>query len=120
MSLHNLNSLTVEGAQDVEAARGYYEDWGSPAKPTAGCRRPTAAGEFRLVPAARRQLLQMEIGVDDPDDMGRITGQLVRRRRRCFPPVRRLGDGHRTGHRRASHRHGDPAAGPAAVPGGRG
>jgi catechol 2,3-dioxygenase-like lactoylglutathione lyase family enzyme len=76
MSLHNLNSLTV-GVPDVEAVRGYYKDFGLTGDD--GWLSTTDGGrQLRLVPAPRRQLLQMEIGVDDPDDIGRIAGQLRR------------------------------------------
>ncbi len=77
MSLHNLNSLTV-GVPDVEAVRGYYKDFGLTGEDDGWLSATDGGRQLRLVPAPRRQLLQMEIGVDDPGDIGRITGQLRR------------------------------------------
>jgi len=77
MSLHNLNSLTV-GVPDVEAARGYYEDFGLTGEDDGWLSTADGGRQLRLVPAPRRQLLEMEIGVDDPDDIGRIVGRLRR------------------------------------------
>jgi catechol 2,3-dioxygenase-like lactoylglutathione lyase family enzyme len=77
MSLHNLNSLTV-GVPDVEAVRSYYKDFGLTGEDDGWLSATDGGRQLRLVPAPRRQLLQMEIGVDDPDDVGRITGQLRR------------------------------------------
>ena len=77
MSLHNLNSLTV-GVPGVEAVRCYYKDFGLAGEDDGWLSTTDGGGQLRLVPAPRRQLLQMEIGVDDPDDIGRITGQLRR------------------------------------------
>jgi catechol 2,3-dioxygenase-like lactoylglutathione lyase family enzyme len=77
MSLHNLNSLTV-GVPDVEAVRGYYEDFGLTGEDDGWLSTTDGGRQLRLLPAPHRQLLRMEIGVDDPDDIGRITGQLRR------------------------------------------
>jgi catechol 2,3-dioxygenase-like lactoylglutathione lyase family enzyme len=77
MSLHNLNSLTV-GVPDVEAARGYYEDFGLTGEDGGWLSTTDGGRQLRLVSAPRRQLLEMEIGVDDPDDISRIAGQLRR------------------------------------------
>jgi catechol 2,3-dioxygenase-like lactoylglutathione lyase family enzyme len=77
MSLHNLNSLTV-GVPDVEAVRSYYEDFGLAGEDDGWLSTTDGGNQLRLMPAPRRQLLQMEIGVDDPDDIGRIAGQLRR------------------------------------------
>jgi catechol 2,3-dioxygenase-like lactoylglutathione lyase family enzyme len=77
MSLHNLNSLTV-GVPEVKAVRSYYEDFGLAGEDDGWLSTTDGGSQLRLVPAARRQLLQMEIGVDDPDDIGRIAGQLQR------------------------------------------
>jgi catechol 2,3-dioxygenase-like lactoylglutathione lyase family enzyme len=77
MSLHSLNSLTV-GVPDVEAVRGYYEDFGLTGQDDGWLSTADGGRQLRLVAAPRRQLLQMEIGVDDPDDIGRIVGRLRR------------------------------------------
>ncbi len=77
MSLHNLNSLTV-GVPDVKAVRGYYKDFGLTGEDDGWLSTTDGGRQLRLVQAPHRQLLQMEIGVDDPDDIGRIAGQLRR------------------------------------------
>lgn len=82
MSLHGLTSITL-GVPDVEAVAGYYEDFGLvPTRAEAdGGRRgfATADGGDQLVvvPAARRRLLEIAIGADDQDDIGRIAGNLT-------------------------------------------
>jgi catechol 2,3-dioxygenase-like lactoylglutathione lyase family enzyme len=77
MPLHNLNALTI-GVPDVEAVRGYYEDFGLVGEDDGWLSTADGGRQLRLVPAARRQLLQLEIGVDDPDDIGRIGSRLRR------------------------------------------
>ncbi|MGH7894797.1 MAG: VOC family protein [Candidatus Binatia bacterium] len=77
MALHRLTSITI-GVPDVAPSAAYYEEFGL---------RPTAAGTFattdggeqlRLVPAPRRGLVELGIGADDPDDIGRIAAALDR------------------------------------------
>jgi catechol 2,3-dioxygenase-like lactoylglutathione lyase family enzyme len=87
MPLHALNSLTV-GVPDVEAVRGYYEDFGLAGEDSGWLSTTDGGRQLRLVQAPRRQLLQMEIGVDDRDDIGRIAGQL----RRIGIPVSRVSE----------------------------
>ena len=88
MPLHNLNALTI-GVPDVQAVRAYYEDFGLTGADEDGWLSTADGGrQLRLVPARRRQLLQMEIGVDDPDDIGRIADRL----RRIDITVARLSD----------------------------
>jgi catechol 2,3-dioxygenase-like lactoylglutathione lyase family enzyme len=77
MPLHNLNSLTV-GVPDVKAVRSYYEDFGLSGEDGGWMSTTDGGKQLRLMSAPRRQLLQMEIGVDDPDDISRIAGQLRR------------------------------------------
>lgn len=77
MPLHNLNSLTV-GVPDVKGVRSYYEDFGLSGEDGGWMSTTDGGKQLRLMSAPRRQLLQMEIGVDDPDDISRIAGQLRR------------------------------------------
>jgi catechol 2,3-dioxygenase-like lactoylglutathione lyase family enzyme len=72
-----LNALTI-GVPDVKAVRGYYEDFGLAGEDDGWMSTADGGHQLRLVPAPRRQLLQMEIGVDDRDDIGRIASQLRR------------------------------------------
>jgi catechol 2,3-dioxygenase-like lactoylglutathione lyase family enzyme len=77
MSLNNLNALTI-GVPDVKAVRGYYEDFGLAGEDGGWLSTADGGNQLRLVSAPRRQLLRMEIGVDDPDDISRVAGQLRR------------------------------------------
>jgi len=77
MGLHNLNSLTV-GVPEVEAVRGYYEDFGLTGEDDGWLSTTDGGRQLHLVPAPYRQLLRIEIGVDDFDDIGRIAGRLRR------------------------------------------
>jgi catechol 2,3-dioxygenase-like lactoylglutathione lyase family enzyme len=77
MPLHRLTSITI-GVPDVVAARAFYRDFGLEEREPG--RFATAAGgeQLRLVPAPRRNLLELGIGVDDPEDLGRIAARLER------------------------------------------
>ena len=77
MALHRLTSVTI-GVPDVGAARAFYRDFGLEEREPG--RLATAAGgeQLRLVPAPRRNLLELGIGVDDADDLGWIAANLKR------------------------------------------
>ena len=77
MALHRLTSVTI-GVPDVDAARVFYRDFGLEEREPG--RLATAAGgeQLRLVPAPRRNLLELGIGVDDADDLGWIAANLKR------------------------------------------
>jgi catechol 2,3-dioxygenase-like lactoylglutathione lyase family enzyme len=77
MPLHRLTSITI-GVPDVDAARAFYRDFGLVEREPG--RFATAAGgeQLRLVTAPRRNLLELGIGVDDPEDLGRIAARLER------------------------------------------
>ncbi|PUA79552.1 VOC family protein [Nocardioides currus] len=78
MALHRLTSITV-GVPNVEETAAYYTDFGL--TPVGGGSRPafaTADGgeQFKLAHAPQRRLLEIGIGVEDPDDLDRIERQL--------------------------------------------
>lgn len=82
MSLHGLTSITL-GVPDVEAVASYYEDFGLHRvgdRPGRGLVFATAEGgeQLALRPAERRRLLEIGIGADDPDDLGRVEAGLRR------------------------------------------
>src|SRR6202008_767768 len=82
VSLHGLTSMTL-GVPDVEAVASYYEDFGLRRvgdRPGRGLVLATAGGgeQLALRPAARRRLLEIGIGADDPDDLSRIEASLRR------------------------------------------
>jgi catechol 2,3-dioxygenase-like lactoylglutathione lyase family enzyme len=75
MALHRLTAITI-GVPNVAAAAAYYEEFGL--TPTAGGRFATVDGgeQLSLVSSPRRQLVELGVGVDDPDDLDRITASL--------------------------------------------
>ncbi|MFF0579714.1 VOC family protein [Streptosporangium saharense] len=75
MALHRLNSLTV-GVPNLAPTLEYYRDFGL--RPEADGWLSTVDGgrQLRLVPAPTRRLVELEIGVDDPDDVGRMARRL--------------------------------------------
>ena len=83
MSLHGLTSITL-GVPDVEAACGYYEEFGltpSGVSPDGRRRRfSTLDGgeQLAVTQAPQRRLLEIGVGADDPDDLDRIAANLAR------------------------------------------
>ena len=77
MALHRLTTITL-GVPDVAAAAGFYREFGL--VETAPCRFATAAGgeQLALVPAAKRGLVALGVGAEDPDDLARIGRALGR------------------------------------------
>lgn len=75
MGLHRLTSISI-GVPDVPAAAAYYEEWGL--TPLGDATFATADGgqQLRLVPAARRHLAEIGIGVDDQDDVDKVAASL--------------------------------------------
>src|SRR6266404_5273137 len=83
VSLHGLTSITL-GVPDVEAVSRYYEEFGltpSGRSPDGQQRRfATLEGgeQLAITEAARRRLLEIGVGADDPDDLDRIESNLAR------------------------------------------
>jgi len=77
MALHRLVSITI-GVPQVAPVAAYYEEFGL--TPAASGRLATADGgeQLQLVPAPRRRLLELRIGADDADDVGRVAAALAR------------------------------------------
>jgi catechol 2,3-dioxygenase-like lactoylglutathione lyase family enzyme len=88
MPLHALTRITI-GVPDVGSVAAYYEDFGLVRESQRGneVRMSTVDGgdQLSLVSAARRQLIEMQVGVDNLDDLDRITANL---RRLDLAPVR--------------------------------
>jgi catechol 2,3-dioxygenase-like lactoylglutathione lyase family enzyme len=82
MPLHRLTRITI-GVPNLAETAAYYEDFGlTPAGTSADPRAATFAtadgGEqLKLAAAARRRLLELGIGVDDPDDLNRIAANVT-------------------------------------------
>lgn len=82
MALHQLSRLTI-GIPDVAATASYYVEFGlerrSHTEDVEQLLATIDGGEqLRLVPAARRRLIEMRVGADDPDDIARIANRLGR------------------------------------------
>jgi catechol 2,3-dioxygenase-like lactoylglutathione lyase family enzyme len=80
--LHGLTSITL-GVPDVEAARGYYAEFGLlPSQHSVDGTRHTfstvdGGEQLNIVAAPQRRLLEICIGADHPDDLDRIAANLV-------------------------------------------
>jgi glyoxalase/bleomycin resistance protein/dioxygenase superfamily protein len=82
MALHRLTQITV-GVPNLADTAQYYAEFGlAPHEPDLDDARgfsTTDGGEqLRLVTTARRRLVELRIGADDPDDLARITAALAR------------------------------------------
>jgi catechol 2,3-dioxygenase-like lactoylglutathione lyase family enzyme len=89
MALHRLTTITV-GVPDVAPVAAFYRDFGLD-ETRPGAFSTTDGGEqLRLVAAPHRRLLEVGVGVDDPDDVARVAGSLDRFGVACDTSVDRL------------------------------
>ncbi len=84
MPLHRLTGITL-GVPDVASTAAYYDDFGltridDGVNPTDPVRMGTTDGgeQLAITKARRRRLLQLGVGVDNPDDLDRIAQSLGR------------------------------------------
>lgn len=83
MALHRLNQITI-GVPDITAAGQYYGDFGlQPSDDQSSATAATYAtrdggDQLRLVASDRRRLVELRIGAENQDDIGRITRALRR------------------------------------------
>ncbi|MEV0071640.1 VOC family protein [Amycolatopsis sp. NPDC050768] len=80
MPLHRLTSITL-GVPNVDATAGYYEDFGlTPVGEKAENRFATAEGgeQLKITHSPLRRLVELGVGVDDPDDLDRIEASLAK------------------------------------------
>ena len=77
MSLHGLTHVTI-GVPNVDETAGYYAEFGL--TPTAHHRFATVDGgeQLRLVHTPTRRLVELGVGIDDPDDLGHVAARLAR------------------------------------------
>ena len=77
MPLHRLTSITI-GVPNVTPTATYYEEFGL--TPTQGGGFATVDGgeQLLLVPSPRRRLIELGVGVDDPDDLDRVAADVGR------------------------------------------
>src|ERR1700677_3636946 len=78
MSLHGLLSVTM-GVPNVAETAAYYTDFGLAPEEDGWFSTRDAGRQLRIVHAPTRRLVEMRIGVDDPDDLNRVGANLARR-----------------------------------------
>src|ERR1700733_428615 len=86
MSLHGLLSVTM-GVPNVEETAAYYADFGLAPEEDGWFSTRDAGRQLRIVHAPTRRLVELRIGVDDPDDLDRAAARLAR----LDPPPARSG-----------------------------
>lgn len=77
MPIHRLTTAVV-GVPDVEATARFYRDFGLAELGPGRFGTVDGGEQLRLVSAPRRRLLELGIGVDDPDDLERVARSLQR------------------------------------------
>jgi catechol 2,3-dioxygenase-like lactoylglutathione lyase family enzyme len=75
MALHRIDAITV-GVPNVTETLGYYTDFGLSPAQDGWLSTVDGGRQMRIVPAPTRRLLQIDVAADDPDDIGRIAGNL--------------------------------------------
>lgn len=75
MGLHRLTEIAI-GVPNVEETAAYYAEFGLTPTGT-GFRTADGGEQLRIRHSPHRRLLSLGIGVDDPDDLGRITASLA-------------------------------------------
>jgi catechol-2,3-dioxygenase len=77
MPVHRLTSVTV-GVPDVAANAAFYEEFGLTQSAPGILASRDGGDQLWLVPADRRRLLTLGLGVDDPDDLDRVVSDVSR------------------------------------------
>ncbi|WP_369382216.1 VOC family protein [Streptomyces sp. cg36] len=77
MSLHRLSSVTI-GVPDPAATAPYYSELGLRADGDGWFATRDGGRQLRIVRAPTRRLVEMRVGVDDPDDLAAAAARLAR------------------------------------------
>ena len=77
MALHRLTEITI-GVPDVAPVAAYYEEFGLRATADGAFATADGGRQLHLVAAPRRRLLELGIGAEDADDLGRVASGLAR------------------------------------------
>ena len=77
MSLHGLLSVTI-GVPNAGETGAYYADFGLTPEGGGWYSTADAGRQLRIVSAPTRRLVEMRVGVDDPDDLARTAASLER------------------------------------------
>src|ERR1700722_18113182 len=70
MSLHGLRSVRM-GGRNVDETAAYYAEFGLAPEEDGWFSTLDVGRQLRIVHAPTRRLVEMRIGVDDPDDLNR-------------------------------------------------
>lgn len=76
MPLHRLTTAVL-GVPDVDAAAGFYRDFGLEERAPGRFATSDGGEQLRLVASARRRLVELGIGVDDGDDLARAAHDIT-------------------------------------------
>jgi catechol 2,3-dioxygenase-like lactoylglutathione lyase family enzyme len=77
MALHRLTSVTI-GVPNVEETIAYYTDFGLTPHDDGWFTTRDAGRQLRIVHAPTRRLVELHVGADDLDDIGRVVDNLRR------------------------------------------
>src|SRR6266851_10220114 len=75
MALHRLTSVSI-GVPNVAETAGYYEEFGLTRLDENRFATVDGGEQLRLVPSPRRRLVELGIGVGDPDDLRSVASRL--------------------------------------------
>ncbi|MBO2453439.1 VOC family protein [Actinomadura barringtoniae] len=75
MGLHRLSSVTI-GVPNVTDTAGYYSEFGLASGDDGWFATRDGGEQLRIVSAPTRRLVEMRIGVDDPDDLQQAASRL--------------------------------------------
>lgn len=77
MSLHRLSSVTM-GVPNARETSAYYTDFGLSPEQDGWFTTRDGGRQLRIVDAPTRRLVELRIGVDDPDDLASAAARLTR------------------------------------------
>src|ERR1035437_7824964 len=77
MALHSLSSITM-GVPHVAETAAYYQEFGLTPEGDGWLRTRNGGRQLRIGPAPPRRLVDVHVGVDDADDLGRAADTLRR------------------------------------------
>ena len=77
MGLHRLTSVTI-GVPDVAETSAYYSEFGLSRQDDGWFATRDAGRQLKIIWAPSRRLVELRIGVDEPDDLARVAASLAR------------------------------------------
>ena len=77
MALHQLTSVTI-GVPDVAETSAYYSEFGLSRQDDGWFTTRDAGRQLKIISAPTRRLVELRIGVDEPDDLARVAASLAR------------------------------------------